>query len=60
VPIGAVYLLRSALICVNLGVPQYAKAEFLSVDSTERTLTFKVLANTNCGYRDLKPGIPDN
>lgn len=60
VPIGSVYLLRSALICVNLGVPQYAKVEFLSLDTTERTLTLKVLANTNCGYRDLNPGIPDN
>lgn len=52
------YFLRSRLICSNLGLPQYAKAEFLSQDTVERTLTFRVLANNNCGYRDLKPGIP--
>jgi len=60
VELGGVYLIRSALICRNLGVPLYSKVEFLSQDLTERTLTFRVLANTNCGYRDLTPGIPKN
>lgn len=54
------YFLRSRLVCSALGLPQYAKVEFLSQDTVERTLTFQVLANNNCGYRDLKPGIPSN
>ena len=42
----------------SLGVPQYAKLEILSVNDVARTITFQALANNNCGYRSLKPGIP--
>ena len=54
---GAVFLVRSRLVC-NIGVSQYAKLQVLSFDDAQRSVTFRVLANNNCGSRDLDPGIP--
>ena len=57
VQVGERYIVRSRLVC-SLGVPQYAKLEILSADDAARTITFRALANNNCGYRSLKSGIP--
>jgi hypothetical protein len=56
---GQVYVVRSRLVCVNLGVSLYSKLEILSFDDSARTVDFKVLANTNCGYKELTPGVPN-
>jgi hypothetical protein len=32
--------------------------EVLAYDSLARTVTFQVMVNVNCGYRDLQPGLP--
>jgi len=56
---GLVYLVRSRLVC-SIGVSQYAKIQVLSFDDAARSVTFQVLANHNCGYRDLTPGIPND
>lgn len=58
--VGAVYALRSRLVCSGLGgVPMYGKLEVLEVDAEARTVTFQVLTNNNCGYRSLEPGVPE-
>jgi hypothetical protein len=54
---GQVYIVRSRIVC-NIGVSLYSKLQILSFDDSARTVTFKVLANTNCGYKSLQPGIP--
>ena len=56
---GDVLLLRSTINC-GIGVPFYGKLEVQSIDSVAKTLTFRVLVNNNCGYRDLNVGLPDN
>ena len=50
-------MVRSRIVC-SIGVPEYAKVEILSVDDVARTMTLRALANTNCGYKSLKPGLP--
>jgi hypothetical protein len=40
------------------GLPAYGKLEVLSVDSESRQVVFRVLANLNCGYKSLEPGLP--
>ena len=59
VAVGDVLYLRSR-IPTNcfLGVPAYGKVEILQFDADNRTLKFRVLANLNCGYKSLQPGIP--
>jgi hypothetical protein len=57
VAVGDVLVGRSRLACF-LGVPQYAKIEVLAIDAPNKTIRLKVLANINCGYRSLSPGIP--
>lgn len=54
---GDVFLVRSRIVC-NIGVSQYSKIQVISFDDAQRSVTFRVLANNNCGYRDLDPGIP--
>jgi hypothetical protein len=56
VEVGERFLVRSRVVC-NLGVPVYAKVEVLRFE--DNSVVLKVLANTNCGYRDLQPGFPD-
>lgn len=57
---GSVVLLRSRIACPGLGVPLYGKLEVLSIDDTpgDRRITAQVLANENCGYKGLLPGLP--
>ena len=54
---GDIFVVRSRLVC-NIGVSQYAKLQVLSFDDAQRSVTFRVLANINCGYKDLDPGLP--
>jgi hypothetical protein len=56
VDLGQRFLVRSRVIC-NSGVPLYAKLEILSF--ADSTVTFQVLADRNCGYKGLEPGLPD-
>jgi hypothetical protein len=55
---GQRFMVRSRVICTALGVPQYAKLEILTLDN--KSVTFQVLVDKNCGYKGLKPGLPDN
>jgi len=55
---GQVYVVRGRVVCTALGVPQYGKIHILSFDDADRTVTFEALANTNCGFRSLVPGVP--
>jgi len=41
-----------------LGIPYYAKLQVLSFDPVQRSVKFQILANVNCGYRGLEPGLP--
>lgn len=54
--VGQRYVVRSRVVCGGLGVPLYGKLEILSFDAT--SVTFQVLANSNCGYKGLEPGFP--
>lgn len=38
--------------------PLYAKLQILSIDAVARTVRFAVLADQNCGYKGLEPGLP--
>jgi hypothetical protein len=55
---GERFMVRSRVICTALGVPQYAKLEILTLDN--KSVTFQVLVDRNCGYKGLEPGLPDN
>lgn len=57
VEVGQRFMVRSRVTCTSLGVPLYAKLEILQF--ADSTVTFQVLADRNCGYKGLKPGIPD-
>ena len=39
--------------------PLYAKLQPIAFDSVARSVTFRVLADQNCGYRGLAPGLPN-
>ncbi|HEY8257872.1 MAG TPA: hypothetical protein VIG08_09465 [Gemmatimonadales bacterium] len=56
VAVGQRWLVRSRVFC-TIGVPQYAKLEILSFQDS--SVTFQVLADNNCGYKGLEPGLPD-
>jgi len=57
IEVGERYMVRSRVICSSLGVPLYAKLEILAFDGN--LVNLKVLANRNCGYKGLEPGLPD-
>lgn len=57
IDVGQRLLVRSRVVC-NIGVPLYGKLEILSFQDS--TVTFKVLTNQNCGFKDLLPGLPAN
>lgn len=59
VNVGDVIVARSRIACF-LGVPQYAKLQVLSFDDAAGTMTFRVVANVNCGYRSLALGLPED
>jgi hypothetical protein len=56
VNVGDVFLVRSRVVCTSLGVPLYGKLQVLSFD--DKTVTFQVLSDENCGYKSLEPGVP--
>jgi len=60
IAVGERYVVRGRLTCTSFGVPKYAKLEVLTFDEVTRIVTFRVLANDNCGFRSLEPGLPDN
>ena len=51
-------MVRSRVVCGTLGVPLYAKIEIIGFE--DRLVHLKTLANVNCGYKDLTPGVPDS
>ncbi len=57
VVLGERLLVRSRVIC-DIGVPLYGKLEILGF--ADSTITFKILSNQNCGFKDLLPGLPEN
>jgi hypothetical protein len=57
IQVGERYLVRSRVIC-SIGVPLYGKLEILSFQDS--SVTLQVLANQNCGFKDLLPGLPEN
>jgi hypothetical protein len=59
IAVGQRYVVRSRVVCPNLGVPKYAKMEILQFDDAARLVVFRILANDNCGFRSLEPGLPD-
>jgi hypothetical protein len=60
VAVGQRYIVRSRVVCTSIGVPLYGKIELLEFDDADRRLTFRALANTNCGFRSLSPGLPED
>ncbi|MBC7788459.1 MAG: hypothetical protein H7Z74_00825 [Anaerolineae bacterium] len=47
--------------CANSIRPEiYTKLVVDSIDLVNRTITFRVRVNPNCGFRDLTEGVPDN
>ena len=58
IEVGQRFLVRSRVICTDLGVPLYGKIEILGFQ--DRTVTFRTLVNQNCGYKDLLPGRPED
>ena len=54
---GDVLIARSRVACY-LGVPQYAKLQVLDFNDVLKTVRLEVLSDTNCGYKNLKPGVP--
>ncbi|HEX7919049.1 MAG TPA: hypothetical protein VF454_06555 [Gemmatimonadales bacterium] len=56
---GDVFLVRSKVRC-SIGVPIYSKIQVLGIDSVAHTVTFLIMVNMNCGYRDLDFGLPKN
>jgi hypothetical protein len=58
IEVGQRYVVRSRVVCTSLGVPLYGKLEILSFQDS--TVTFKVLTDLNCGFKDLLPGLPAN
>jgi len=62
IAVGTVFVGRSrpsSASCSFLGaLPRYAKFQVLAIDQQARSVTFEVLIDPNCGYRDLVTGIP--
>lgn len=56
---GDVLIVRSRTACY-LGVPQYGKLHVIDFDDVLQTVRLETLSNTNCGYRNLQPGLPTN
>jgi hypothetical protein len=52
------YIRTTVSTCSLLGVPLYGKLEVLELDQVQHRVRVRVLANQNCGYRGLNPGIP--
>ena len=57
VQVGERYVVRSRVVC-SIGVPLYGKLQILSFQDS--TVTFQVLADQNCGFKGLLPGLPED
>jgi hypothetical protein len=57
VQLGERYVVRSRVVC-SIGVPLYGKLQILSFQDS--TVTFQVLADQNCGFKGLLPGLPED
>jgi hypothetical protein len=56
---GSVVLVRSRPDNCFIGtMPYYAKLRVAAIDVVERRIELEVLADVNCGYRGLEPGLP--
>lgn len=53
---GRVWYVRSSIVCAA-GSPMYGKLEVLSIDAVARTITLRVLVDTNCGYHSLQNNV---
>jgi hypothetical protein len=64
IPGETVFVVRSAPYGGDCGftgaLPRYGKFRVLSVDLAARSVALEILINANCGYRDLRPGVPNN
>jgi hypothetical protein len=61
IAVGDLFFVRTTVSsCSFLGVPLYAKVEVLDFDTAANSVRLKVLADQNCGYRGLRPGIPQS
>ena len=60
ISVNDVYYGRSAIVCSSTSSPSYGKLQILSFNDSLKTVTFQVLADVNCGYHGLTPGIPTN
>lgn len=58
VAVGERYLVRGRVTC-DVGVPKYGKLELLAFNDDLGIVTFRILTDDNCGFRSLKPGLPD-
>jgi len=56
---GDVLVARSRIACY-LGVPQYAKFQVIDFADSTKTVRLEALADINCGYKNLQPGVPQN
>jgi hypothetical protein len=59
IAIGDRFVVRGRVTCLSIALPKYAKLEVLSFDEGARTVTFRVLTDDNCGFKDLEPGLPN-
>jgi hypothetical protein len=59
IAVGDRFVVRSRITCLSIGLPKYAKLEVLNFNPAEKTVTFRVLTDENCGYRGLEPGLPE-
>jgi hypothetical protein len=60
ISVGERYVVRGRITqACQLGVPKYAKLEILEFNDARGIVTFRILANDNCGFRSLEPGLPD-
>lgn len=57
---GDVVVGKSRLQSCNFGLvrPMYAKIRIDQIDRTQRRIVTRIIANLNCGYRVLIPGLP--
>ena len=60
VDVGARAIVHSRAATCSFGIAAvyYAKLQMLAVDTVARRIDFRILVNTNCGYRGLDPGVP--
>ena len=64
IPPETVFVVRSAPFGGDCGLtgalPRYGKFRAISLDIATRSVALEIVVNVNCGYRDLRPGIPSN